>query len=705
MEKLYYLFNIGKNFQAYKCLGAKPSTVDGEAGFFFSVWAPNARDVSVVGDFNRWSPGQAPMRKLETTGIWEAFVPGAKEDQCYKFYVVGQDGEGRYKADPFALKSELRPNEASVLYVPEEFSWNDEDYLAKRAKLDRMGSPINIYEVHLPSWRTKEDGSPYTFREIAPILADYVSDMGYTHVELMPIMEYPYDGSWGYQLSGYFSPTRRLGDLDDFNFFINHLHDKNIGVILDWVPAHFPIDEFCLAYFDGSPCFEYQDKLMAEHQDWGTLVFDYGKAEVRSFLFSSAVYWLEECHADGIRVDAVSSMLYRNYSRNEYTPNAEGGTENFEAISFLQELNTYIHNYYPGVLSFAEESTSWPKVTHNPIEGGLGFDFKWDMGWMHDTLEYFQLDYIYRSYHHNKITFSMLYNFHERFLLSISHDEVVHGKGSLISRMPGDFWRQFASVRIFFAYMMGHPGAKFIFMGSEFGQFIEWRFYEELEWFLLDYDMHHKLHEYVKTLNHMYLDIPAFWEDDKTWEGFQWLNADDQQNSVYSWYRKDKSGRILVFVYNMTPAPVNNYKLPMPRHGQYKLILNSDAAKWGGSDYEVMLPRENTLIADANKEIKGLYTWDTEEEIKQDVPNLLPSAEGGNFQSRAIQLKGYNQSMKLNLPPLSCLVFSLEEEFPLNGVTYFDPEVPLPEDDSRQVNGKNGQAIQLDDNDNNSSQM
>lgn len=673
----YYLFNIGKNFNSYRSLGAHPlASVDGE-GYRFATWAPKAQYVSVVGDFNNWDTSAHPMALQEDNGIWLTSVENAKVGMCYKYFIVGADGESRYKADPFAFKTELRPSEASVLYHLEAFSWEDEDFIERRSLLDRNNSPMNVYELHISSWKRKEDGSLYNFREIAPLLAEYVKDMGYTHVELMPITEYPFDGSWGYQVSGYFSPTRRHGDREDFQYFVNYMHKKNIGVLLDWVPAHFPRDAFALAYYDGSPCFEYADSRIGEHQEWGTLVFDYARSEVRSFLFSSALYWIEECHVDGIRVDAVSAMIYRNYGRDEYLPNQDGGKENYEAISFLTELNDYIHDKFPGVLSIAEESTSWPKVTHPSEEGGLAFDMKWDMGWMHDTLEYFSLDYVYRSYHHNKITFSMLYNFHERFLLAISHDEVVHGKKSLISKMPGDFWRQFASLRAFFIYMMGHPGGKLMFMGSEFGQFIEWRFYEELEWFLLDYDMHKKLHNFVRTLNHFYLDIPAFWQDDKSWEGFNWLNADDHQNSVYSWARKDKSGNYLIFIMNMTPTPLDNYKIPAPVHGKYRVLLNSDAKHWGGSDYQISIAQGNEHIAEENLDIENLYTW--EESTHNEDEDNLDKTEDIIFSSRKINKKDYPQSIRMNLPPLAAMILQLEEVIEDTGESWPDPEFPYPE--------------------------
>ncbi len=682
MEDAYYLFNVGENYMAYKLLGSHPVPEDGQKGFRFAVWAPNARYVSVTGDFNEWRSHDSPLAQVGSTGVWEGQVSEALEGQCYKYYIEGQDGQGRFKADPYARKTELRPNDASVLYVDKAFSWGDQEFLDKRSETDYSSSPINIYEVHLSSWRRKEDGSHYSYEELAILLADYVVEMGYNHIELMPITEYPFDGSWGYQVTGYFSPTARHGDKEGFQFFVNHMHQKGIGVILDWVPAHFPRDAFGLAYFDGQACYEYADTRLGEHQGWGTLVFDFSKAEVRSFLTSSAHYWLNEFHIDGLRVDAVSSMIYRNYERTEYLPNHDGGTENYEAVNFLRNLNQMVHQEFPGVVMIAEESTAWPKVTHEPEEGGMGFDMKWDMGWMHDTLDYFSLDYLWRKHHHNEITFSMLYNFHERFLLALSHDEVVHGKGSLMTRMPGDFWRKFASVRELFLYQMGHPGGKLNFMGSEFGQFIEWRFYEQLEWFLLDYEMHHKLQAYVKTLNHLYLTIPAFWEDDTTWEGFNWLNADDASNSVYSWARKDRSGNHLLFILNMTPAPLDNYKFPAPARGTYEILMNSDDKKWGGSSYPVLIESGKVKIEESNLRFGDkLYSWDPENPPKQ-PEGVGPSGSGAKIKSRDISNYGYPQSLRLNLPPLAGLILQLSEadttEPPAQA--WPDPEQAIPED-------------------------
>lgn len=681
MEDALYLFNIGQNYMSYKLLGSHIGEKNGQSGFHFAVWAPHARFVSVAGDFNEWHSHEYPLTPSSTTGVWQGFVPGTLPGQCYKYYIEGVDGKGRFKADPYARRTELRPNDASVLYRDQDFTWTDHDYLDQRKQLDIASAPINVYEIHLSSWRRKADGSHYSYEELTVQIAEYVEQMGYTHVELMPVTEYPFDGSWGYQVTGYFSPTSRHGDKAGFQFFVNHLHERGIGVILDWVPAHFPRDAFGLAFFDGQACYEYADSRLGEHADWGTLVFDYSKGEVRSFLTSSAVYWLDEFHVDGLRVDAVSAMIYRNYGRTNYLPNRDGGIENYEAVTFLTELNELVHEQFPGALMIAEESTSWPKVTHAPEQGGMGFDMKWDMGWMHDTLSYFSLDYLFRRHHHNEITFSMFYNFHERFLLALSHDEVVHGKGSLMTKMPGDFWRKFASMRELLLYQMGHPGGKLTFMGAEFGQFIEWRYYEQLEWFLLDYDMHSKLHEFVRTLNHLYLEIPAFWEDDRTWEGFSWLNADDATNSVFSWARKDRDGGYLVFVLNMTPAPLDNYKFPAPRRGVYEMILNSDDKRWGGSDYETLIAPGKVRIAEGNERFGDeLYSWDPDEPLNQ--AKAMPSGQGGFVASRDIGNHGYPQAMRLNLPPLAGVILRLvtEDESTAPDKPWPDPEMPYPED-------------------------
>lgn len=582
-----FLFNNGLDYMSYNLLGAFPAPdVEGESGYRFAVWAPHARQVAIAGTFNEWNVKTHPMERLGTTGIWTGFVPGARDGDLYKYAITTPYGHTELKADPFARWSELRPNTASVLYDPDDYSWHDDSWLDSRPPA-LSDFPLNIYEVHLGSWRCHEDGSFLTYREIALELADYVLDMGYNTVELMPISEHPLDASWGYQVTGYYSVTSRFGTPADFKFLIDHLHQKGIRVILDWVPAHFPRDAFGLAKFDGTPLFEYADVRMGEHMEWGTLVFDFSKKEVVSFLVSNAFFWLREFHIDGLRVDAVSSMLYRNYGRTEYVPNVYGGTENIEAIDFLRHLNGTIRAQMPGVLMVAEESTAWPHVTESPENGGLGFTHKWNMGWMHDTLDYMGRDYVYRKWHQNQLSFSLMYAFSERFILPFSHDEVVHGKRSLLDRMPGDLWKKFSNLRALYAYYMSHPGGKLMFMGGEFGQFIEWRFYEQLEWFLLEYENHRLMQQFVRTLNHVYLDQPAFWADDHDWSGFEWINADDADNSVYIFARKALAeDKLVVTVINLTPNPLPHYRFGVPRPGTYKILLNSDSAGFGGSDYD-----------------------------------------------------------------------------------------------------------------------
>lgn len=579
----YYLFNIGENEQAYQCLGAHPEP---DSGVRFAVWAPHAQAVYVIGDFNAWSYGHA-LQPIGETGIWSLTVASARIGQKYKYAIQGPDGRWVHKADPFAQASELRPHTASVICGPSSFEWTDEAYLARRPLARANNYPINIYEVHAGSWMKHPDGRFYDYRTLAHRLGDYLVEMGYNYVELMPLLEHPLDASWGYQVTGFFAPTARYGSPDDLRYFVNHLHELGIGVILDWVPAHFPKDEAGLYQFDGTPTFESADPRLAQQAQWGTMVFDYAKAEVRSFLYSSAVYWLESFHFDGLRYDAVSTILYHNYGEETYVSNRYGGRENLEGVEFLKSLNQRLATRFPQALLIAEESTTWEGLTKPVEEGGLGFTLKWDMGWMHDTLDYLSLDYVYRPYHHHELTFSMSYGFSERFVLPLSHDEVVHGKHSLIGRMPGDYWRQFASLRTLFAYMIGHPGGKHLFMGGEFGQFIEWRFYEELEWFLLAYDQHRQLQAWVKTLNHFYLDHPACWQVDTNWEGFRWIQANDRENSVYAFYRRDEAGHTMVFLLNLTPAVHPVYTVGVPAMGRYVVRLNSDAVQWGGSGYPI----------------------------------------------------------------------------------------------------------------------
>ncbi|MBP7401525.1 MAG: 1,4-alpha-glucan branching protein GlgB [Clostridia bacterium] len=598
-----FLFNQGEDCMSYRMLGAHPMGV-GERGFSFAVWAPHARAVRIVGDFNGWNARPADeMRMLGTTGIWKGTVSEAAQWDRYKFEITGADGTIRLKADPYAFHSETRPRDASILYAPPAFPWTDADYLAglPAQPADR---PVSIYEVHLGSWRRNPDGTVLNYREAGRRLAAYAAEMGYTHVELLPVMEHPLDESWGYQVTGYFSPTSRFGTPDDFRAFVDLLHAAGIGVILDWVPGHFPKDGFGLARFDGSPTYEYGDDRIGEHKEWGTLVFDFARYEVCSFLLSSAVYWLEEFHADGLRVDAVSSMLYRDYGRSEYLPNRFGGTENLEAAAFLRKLNATVRGRYPYAFMAAEESTSWPGVTAPAEDGGLGFTHKWNMGWMHDTLDYFSRDFIHRRWHQDELSFSMTYAFSERYVLSVSHDEVVHGKRSLIDRMPGDIWRKFAGVRAFQLYMVTHPGAKLQFMGNEFGQFIEWRYGEELEWFLLEYETHRKLRGFNARLNRLYLSRRELWSNDRDWGGFRWHSCSDRDHSVYIYSRRTDDGAFLITALNLQPAPVDNYGIGVPEPGCYGILLNTDAVEFGGSGYPV-LPHGAASVETTDESIDG----------------------------------------------------------------------------------------------------
>lgn len=600
-----FLFNTGSDIMSYNLLGAHPVNNESEGaeeGCIFSVWAPAARSVSVVGDFNNWDKTSNVMERMSETGIFSTTVSSARKWDKYKFHITTADGRELYKADPYAFHSGTRPETSSIIYPIEDgYQWNDSSFIVQRdyrnngdnnlsgdpCNQNRLmaDTPLNIYEVHLGSWRKHANGAFMNYRDIAVQLADYLVTMGYTHAELLPVMEHPLDDSWGYQVTGFYSPTSRFGSPSDFKFFVDHLHAKGIKVILDWVPGHFPKDDFALARYDGSALFEYADDRVGEHKEWGTLVFNYARDEVRSFLASNAIYWISVFHIDGIRVDAVSSMLYLNYNRTNFIANKYGSFENLEAVSFLQQLNDTVRCKFPGVMMIAEESTAWAKVTAPTSEGGLGFSHKWNMGWMHDTLEYTSRDYIYRKWHHSQLTFSMLYAFSEKFILPLSHDEIVHGKKSLIDKMPGDYWKKFASLRSLFGYMMGQPGGKLTFMGGEFGQFLEWRFYEQLEWNLLEFDMHAKLLEYVKTINHLYLDHKSLWENNINWEGFQWNNANDAQNSVYSFSRKSADDEEILIILNMLPTPVFEYRIGVNHCSSYELILDSDAEKFGGSGY------------------------------------------------------------------------------------------------------------------------
>ncbi len=579
-----YLFNRGNDCMCYRLLGSRRAGARVEDGYSFAVWAPRARSVSAVGDFDGWNPDAHPLAPLGSTGIWTGVVPEARLWHRYRYRIVGADGASFEKTDPLAYHCETRPDNASICYDFPAFAWSDADFLSRRASAP--SAPLAIYEVHLGSWRRNDDGTVLDYRTLAHRLGEYVVDMGFTHVELLPVMEHPLDDSWGYQVTGFFSVTSRFGTPDDFRYLVDHLHSLGIGVILDWVPGHFPRDAHGLARFDGGCTYEYEDPRLGEHKEWGTLVFDFTRAEVRSFLLSSAVFWLDVFHVDGLRVDAVSSMLYRNYGRSEYSPNQYGGVENLEAVSFLQEFNRIVAERYPGVLRVAEESTAWPKVTHPPEYGGLGFTHKWNMGWMHDSLDYHSRDYIYRRWHHDELTFSMVYAFSERYVLPYSHDEVVHGKRSLIGRMPGDPWKQAASLRAMYVAMYAHPGGKLLFMGAEFGQYIEWRFYESLEWFLLGYPSHAGIQRFVRDLNRFYRAAPSLHEVDDAWEGFQWLSVDDAEHAVVVFLRRARdSADFTVAALNLLTGPFDGYRIGVPRPGRYRVVLDSDDAAYGGSGY------------------------------------------------------------------------------------------------------------------------
>ncbi|MCQ2533376.1 MAG: 1,4-alpha-glucan branching protein GlgB [Clostridia bacterium] len=600
-----YLFNKGEDYMVYNYLGSHPYEEDGKSGFIFRVWAPNAIAISVIGDFNNWDPEEHYMNRLGQTGIWETKIEGAKQWDRYKYRVIGADSRVYDKIDPYARHFETRPNNSSILYNYNDYIWGDVEYCKNRTDA-LTAAPVNIYEVHLGSWRKHPDGNFFTYREMALDLSEYCKKMNYTHVELMPVMEHPLDASWGYQVTGYYGTTSRFGTPADFKFMVDVLHQNNIKVILDWVPAHFPKNIEALVRFDGSPCYEYADPRIGEHREWGTYVFDYSKNEVVSFLISNAVFWINEFHIDGLRVDAVSSMLYRNYGRTQYIPNIHGGTENLEVVEFFRHLNGVVRSKFPHVMMIAEESTAWPKVTHSIEDGGLGFTHKWNMGWMHDTLDYFSTDSYARGWHHDQFCFSMMYAFSENFILSLSHDEVVHGKYSMIDKMPGDVWRKFASLRTLYMYQMSHPGAKLNFMGSEFGQFIEWRFYEELEWFMLDYESHRLLQDYCSVLNKFYIDHPQFWLDDHTWSGFEWIDTTDTLNNVFIYKRscEGEENKDIYCALNMVPKPLEGYKIPVYEKGIYKIVLNTDDMAFGGSGYPMGLDSDG-CVATVEEEYNG----------------------------------------------------------------------------------------------------
>jgi len=578
-------FNEGRHDRAWEVLGAHPRVVDGESGTAFAVWAPNARGVALIGDFNGWNRRAHPMRVLGSSGVWELFVPGIGPGERYKFAIFGADGIVREKADPFAFRQELRPKTASIVAVS-GYRWSDAEWMERRAHADPYREPMSIYEVHLGSWRRHPDGRWYTYRESAEALADYCRDLGFTHVELLPVAEHPFDGSWGYQVTNFFAPTSRYGDPDDFRAFVDTLHRAGIGVILDWVPAHFATDPHGLARFDGTWLYEHEDPRRRVQPDWGTYSFNYGRNEVRSFLFANARYWLEEFHIDGLRVDAVSSMIYLDYSRKpgEWVPNIYGGNEHLEAIDFLRRANELVYREVPGAITIAEESTAWPGVSRPTYAGGLGFGFKWNMGWMHDTLFYLSRDPIHRKYHHNILTFSMLYAYSENYILSLSHDEVVHGKASLLHKMPGDEWQQFANLRLLHAYQHAWPGKKLLFMGGEFGQRSEWHHDRELEWQALAYFRHEGVQRLVRDLNRLHRTLPALHRCDHEPRGFAWLDFSDWEQSVFAFLRRTgEPADDLVCVFNFTPVPRFGYRIPAPAAGPYRELLNTDAEAYGGS--------------------------------------------------------------------------------------------------------------------------
>ena len=581
-----FLFNTGEAQRAYLMMGCHKVEETGE--YRFCVWAPNAKGVSVVGEFNDWNPDKNPMEPHEG-GLFVAYVKEAKHGDMYKYLIHGYDGQDYYKADPFAFYSELRPGTASRVYDLADYDWTDEKFLKKRARTNLQKRPVSIYEMHLGSWRQHEDGSFFTYRETADGLVPYLKKMGFTHVEVMPLTEHPFDGSWGYQVTGYYSVTSRYGTPEDFMYMVDKLHEAGIGVILDWVPAHFPRDAHGLRRFDGTALFEHENPMQGEMPQWGTMLFNYGRPEVQSFLVSSAMFFMDVYHIDGMRIDAVSSMLYLNFCKEDgqYVPNKYGGTENLEAIAFIKKLNSVLLTNYPGIMMIAEESSAYPLVTKPPYDGGLGFTFKWDMGFMNDSLKYMETDHLFRKYKHNNLTFSMQYAFSENYILPFSHDEVVHGKHSMVDKMFGDYWQKFASLRAFYGYIFAHPGKKHLFMGDEFAQFIEWNFAKELDWCLLDYDSHRTMQTYMKKLNAFYQKHRAFYDIEDRWEGFGWNTVDDKDNSVIAFMRISTPwrGKVqkIVSVTNFTPVVHYDYKIAMPTTGVLREILNSDDPSFGGS--------------------------------------------------------------------------------------------------------------------------
>lgn len=600
-EQDIYLFNQGTHYEIYNKLGANPTVIDGVKGVLFGVWAPNAKRVSVIGEFNNWDGRRNAMRLLGTSGIWEIFIPGLQNCDKYKFEIKTTSGELIQKSDPYGKFAELRPSTTSLVYDINNYKWKDSKWYKHLNKSDKYNVPMNIYEVHLGSWKRVEDEDNrfLSYLELANELIPYVKEMGYTHIEILPIEEHPFDGSWGYQVTGYYAPTSRYGNPDEFMTFVDKCHQAGIGIILDWVPAHFPKDAHGLAKFDGTALYEHQNPKQGEHPEWGTLIFNYGRNEVKNFLIANALYWIEKFHIDGLRVDAVASMLYLDYCKKdgEWVPNKYGGRENLDAVEFMKHMNSVITSKHPNVHMIAEESTSWPGVTTPAQEDGLGFTLKWNMGWMNDFLEYVELDPIYKKYHHYNMTFASTYAYSEKFVLVLSHDEVVHGKKSMLDKMPGDLWQKFANLRVAYGFAMAHPGKKLLFMGGEFGQFIEWNEKRPLDWFLLEYDHHQQTLDFVKELNHLYLDNNALWEKDFDGFGFEWIDADDKDRSIYSFIRRGETKEdTLVVVCNFTPNADEEFRVAVPFEGTWKEILNSDDTRFGGSGVINTTPAKSEKI-------------------------------------------------------------------------------------------------------------